>query len=265
MKTINIARTIRTSLDLNSGTDIIQLTSDSPLVNLNPRHTIISRNKYLKNLKTYASITSLPEVELPDFELEDSETEKLHKVLDIEWGANRKQLNLLFGVENDWLSVGETSLLNPSGYPYRIYNLLDLVTDNLAFEMGDSAALAVQIQDVGFGLLQGADKVNIFGSYIEEIVIDDSTQPITSIFENEVIINSESTLALPSNRNRKYVIVQNNGINDVYVSLSNLANKGSIKIRPNGHYEFDTSHVAYYGDISVFSEYNTSVLAIEGQ
>lgn len=265
MKTINIARTIRASLDKNSGTNIIQLTSDSPLINLNPRHAIINRNKYLKNLKTYASITSLPEVELPDFELEDSETEKLHKVLDIEWGANRKQLNLLFGVEDDWLSVGETSLLNPSGYPYRIYNLLDLVTDNLAFELGDNSALAVQIQDVGYGLLQDADKVNIFGSYIEEIVIDDSTQPITSIFESEIVISSENTLALPSNQNRKYVIVQNNGSSDVYISLSSLANTGSIKIKPSGHYEFNTSHVAYYGDISVFSEYNTSVLVIEGQ
>jgi hypothetical protein len=48
----------------------------------------------VKNLKAHAKINSLPPIKLPDFQLEDSETDKLYKTLDIEWGSARKQLNL---------------------------------------------------------------------------------------------------------------------------------------------------------------------------
>ncbi|MGB3761270.1 MAG: hypothetical protein WBA07_33665 [Rivularia sp. (in: cyanobacteria)] len=266
METINIAKSIRIALNASTQDGLIQLTDNNNLFNLSPHQRVISRNKFIKNLKAYASINSLPEAVLPDLLLEDSEFEKLNKVLNVEWGANRKQLNLFIGsgTEDDWMPIGETSLLNPAGYPYRIYNLLDILTDNLAFEMGNDVALAVRVEDVGFGLLADNDKVNIYGSYVEEIVIDDSIQSITSIFEKTVLVNEESVIAVLPNEQRKYVIIQNNNPHEIYFSLSNLSGAGSVVIKPNGHYELFTNNVPYYGDISVYSDYNSIVLIVEG-
>jgi hypothetical protein len=263
VQSINIAKTIKVSLNASTQDDIIQLTASDSLFNLSSKETIVSRNIFIKNLKAYASIKSLPEAELPDFLLEDSETEKLNKVLDVEWGANRKQLNLLLGVENDWMSIGETSLLNPAGYPYRIYNLLDIVTDNLAFELGDNASLAVKIEDVGFGLLDENDVVNIYGSYIEELLIQDS-YVVNSVAEFSYLIDNESIIVSAANQNRNYFLLQNNSEHLIFLSFSNLSGANGINIKPGGHYEFSASKVAYYGDLSVYCEYNASVLVIQG-
>lgn len=265
MKSFNISKTIQLSLTENSSNNIIELTTSDIPEGLNPRHKIISRNKFIKNLKAYSSIKSIPEVPLPDFNLEDSETEKLLKVLDIEWKEQRKQLNLLLKNSNnsEWINVGETSLLNPSGYPYRIYNLLDLIEDGLMFEMASTANLAVQIEDVGYGLLTPSDKVNIYGSYIEEFIIDDSIQPITNTFEKTILLNQDNAVAVLANKERKYILIQNNNDHEIHYSLSNNAGNGSPIIKPGGHYEFSTFNVPYYGEISVYSQYNSNVLIIE--
>lgn len=266
MNNFNIAKTIQLSLTQQSGNNIIELINNSLPTTFNPTNNIISRNKFIKNLKAYASIKSLPEAQLPDFLLEDSETEKLNKVLDVEWGAQRKQLSLLIRKDSnsDWMSIGETSLLNPSGYPYRIYNLLDIVTDNLAFELSDTASLGVQVEDVGYGLLTTDDKLNIYGSYIEEFVIDDSVQPITSIFEKTVLLNQESVIAVLPNEQRKYVIIQNNNTHDIHFSLSQSAGLGSPIIKPGGHYELSINDVPYFDEISIYSEFNSAALIVEG-
>lgn len=266
MKSFNIAKTIQLSLVQENGSNVIKLTDNSLPSNFNITNNIISRNKFIKNLKAYVSIKSLPEAELPNFLIEDSETEKLNKVLDVEWGAQRKQLNLLIRKDNnsDWMPIGETSLLNPTGYPYRIYNLLDIVTDNLAFELSDTASLGVQIEDVGYGLLTTDDKVNIYGSYIEEFVINDSMNPITNIFERTVLLDQESIIAVLPNEQRKYVIIQNNNNHDIHFSLSTNAGSGSTVIKSGGHYELFINNVPYYNEISIYSEYNSSVLIVEG-
>lgn len=142
-------------------------------------YTIISFNCFVKNLKAFASVQSLPEVKLPDFKLEDSETDKLYKTIDVEWKSARKQLNLYISntqitnnqTKEGWSQVGSLSILNPSGYPFRVYNLMDLYTDNLAFELGDNSKIGIGVENVGFGLLDTTDKITIHGSYVEEIFL----------------------------------------------------------------------------------------------
>lgn len=263
MHSINLVKSINLKLDVNSGNNIIPFMSSDFEVNTNPRHKILSRNKYLKNLKCYSVINSIDEAELPNFNFDDSESEKLNKVLDIEWKSPRKQLNLLIGNNNNWLPIGEISLLNPMGYPYRINNLLDLLTDNLAFELGEETQLAVKIEDVGYGLLANTDLITIYGNYIEEVVIDDSVQFITNTVERVINIFENSEIVAIINKNRKYFLIQNISNNNIYLSLSNRASTNSIKILPNGHYDFDVNNVAYFGEISAYSEYNSDVLVVE--
>jgi hypothetical protein len=266
MHSINVVESINLQLT-NGSLDVVDLINNSINININPRHRIVSRNKLIKNLKAYASIKSLDEITLPDFEITDSETQKLYKTLDIEWGGARKEIGLYIKNTSDdsLFPIGQVSLINPSGYPYRTYNLLDLLTDNLAYELGGNGNLAIGVNDVGYGTLAENDVVSIYGSYVEEIVIDDSVQSISSITEQTISINSqESKLILPASEQRKYVFVQNTSNNNVYISLSSNANERSIKILPNGHFEIETNSVAYYGIISVFSENNSSLLVIEG-
>lgn len=172
---INRVRSIRVPLTDVSVDDMVTLYQNSDLVigsQLIPGYTVVSFNTFIKNLKVFTSIESLPEALLPNFTLEDSETDKVYKTLDIEWKSPRKQLNLYISNDADWLQVGSISMLNPAGYPFRVYNLLDLFTDNLALELGENSRIGVQVQNVGFGLLDAADKVTIHGSYVEEIFVD---------------------------------------------------------------------------------------------
>lgn len=136
-------------------------------------HRLISFNCFIKNLKAYGHIPSLPQTPLPDFQPEDSDAVRRKKALDIEWAYPRKQLNVFIssGLAQDnapWHQVGSVSLLNPYGYPYRIYTLMDLFTDNLALELGTNTRIGVQVQDVNWGYLDEIDRLTIHGSYSEE-------------------------------------------------------------------------------------------------
>lgn len=174
---INRAKTITFQLP-ESSSEISNIYSNSGLTvgaELIPGHKIVSFNSFLKNLKAYASLASLEEAPLPQFELDDSQTTKTQKILDLEWKSPRKQLNLYIGIGNQgYFPIGSLSLLNPYGYPFRIYTLMDFFTDNLALELGENSKIGIQVQDVGYGLLTPDDKVTIHGSYVEEIFVESS-------------------------------------------------------------------------------------------
>lgn len=179
---INRAKTIAVPLDATSGNQVITVHDNAGLSigdELFPGYTVVSYNCFVKNLKAFTQIDSLPEINLPDFDIADSETDKLYKTLTVEWQSARKQLNLFVSTGFNWEQVGSTSILNPSGYPFRIYSLLDMFTDNLYFELGENGKIGVQMQDVGYGLLSGNDSVVIHGSYVEEIFLQSQEAPIT--------------------------------------------------------------------------------------
>ena len=184
---INRVKTITVPLNKSNSNDIVTIYQNTDLVvgsDLLPNHKIIGFNSFIKNLKAYASIKSLAEANLPDFQLTDSATQKIQKVLDIEWRSARKQLNLYIATTvSDWQQVGSISLLNPSVYAFRIYNLMDLFTDNLALELGENSKIGIQVQNVGYGLLDASDKVTVHGSYIEEIILQSpDLAPVTNVY-----------------------------------------------------------------------------------
>jgi hypothetical protein len=173
ISSINRVKTIASKLNTNSSA-ITTIYANTELTIGNEiiaNHKIISFNCFIKNLKAFVNIQSLPEISLPQFQLEDTDTDKLMKTLNIEWTSARKQLTLYIANSETWLKVGSLSLLNPSGYPYRVHNLMDLFTDNLAIELGDSGKVGIKVEDVGYGLLDYSDEVTIHGSYVEEIFV----------------------------------------------------------------------------------------------
>ena len=195
ISSLNRTKTIALKLDSNSSGDIItiyepqNLTLGSELI---PNHTVVSHNSFIKNLKAYSKITSVAEAALPNFTDDDSDTDKLYKTLDTEWKSPRKQITLYIKNANSgWLPVGSTSLLNPMGYPFRIYSLMDLFTDNLALELGSDSSIGIQIDNVGYGLLSGDDTVTIHGNVVEEIFTASS----------EVVYSSSPTNTNTNNNN----------------------------------------------------------------
>lgn len=201
ISSVNRVKTIGIKLDANSDRVRViysnaQATVGSELL---PGYKIVSFNTFIKNLKVFASIKSLDEVALPEFELEDSQTTKLQKVLKIEWTSARKQLDVYLQSDNsDWLHIGSTSMLNPSGYQFRIYNIMDLFTDNLALELGTNSKVGVGVKDVGYGLLSAEDTVVVHGSYVEEIYLDSKEPPININVAVTGSIPTAPTLPIPS-------------------------------------------------------------------
>lgn len=181
ISSINRVKTLSLSLPRESDNILVVYQNSEVLVGteFSPGYKIVSFNTFIKNLKAFASIKSLPEISLPNFELEDTETDKLYKVLDVQWKNARKQLDLYIQSGNsDWLPIGSVSILNPSGYPFKIYNLMDLFTDNLALELGDNSKIGIAVKNVGYGFLTNGDSVVIHGSYVEEIYLESKEPPI---------------------------------------------------------------------------------------
>lgn len=121
-------------------------------------------------------MNSLEPAPFPEFLLTDTESQKLQKTLDIEWGASthKKRLDILIAESGGaWQVVGAVSLLKSYGYPGRNYRLIDTLTDTLAFEVGTGMKLGVRVVNMGYGLLANIDILTLHMGWIEEYVEDE--------------------------------------------------------------------------------------------
>lgn len=257
MQTVNIVKTVNLKLTSTNQTGIISIFDNT----LDAFDNVLAKSAFVKNLKAFAKITSLPPVRLPNFKLEDSESEKLYKALDIEFNSPRKQLDIFIGSSGDWSQIGSVSLLNPSGYPYRMYNLLDFATDGLAAELENGKSIGVQVVNVGNGTLEGSDTVTIHGSVTQEYVIpekknNDSVEGV----DIEAEITDTPIEVVLSNENRKLVVLQNKGNNAVTICLK-LANskfRKGIVLKTDDYYELDTKNISYFGSIYAITDIGKS-------
>jgi len=136
-------------------------------------------NIYLKELDLRAEISSLLAPPPPDISDDDSDSQALHKVLNYEWKSPGKRLEILLQeAGGDWVVITEVALIGNTGYPYRTYNLYDMLTDNLAFHLEQNYALGARVINVGNGLLDGSDRLVIRGSYVEEVVVSEDVSPM---------------------------------------------------------------------------------------
>lgn len=236
MQSYSIVKTISKRITPADADNIITLFDNSAISN----SSRISLNGFVKNLKAFSKISSLGEVNLPVFELEDSESQKLFKTLDVEFNSPRKQLDLFIGDAEDWNQVGSISLLNPSGYPYRMYNLLDFYTDGLAAELGENGRIGVKVADVGYGLLSGADVVTVHGSYVQEYVLSasGSSQSSTAVTSSSVAANTDKVTLLAANSSRVGATIYNNAVTDLLIDFDDaIASPKAVSVSAGGYYE----------------------------
>ncbi len=265
LSSYNKVRTISTKITAQSGSGIIPIIIND-LSGITAPGDVVSVNLFVKNLKAFTQIKSLAAVNLPNFGIEDSETERLYKLLDVEWKSPRYQLSLYISDNStDWHLAGAISLLNPSGYPYRIYNLMDLYTDNLAIELGENGRVGVQIENVGYGNLQPTDLITIHGSYVKEVIINSPARINSSIpFASQLAPNA-SSLLVPLNLNRKYVAITNAGNNPAWIHFSATATlgEGIYLAGKGGAFDFSITDTPHLGAISAISSDSTTITGIE--
>jgi hypothetical protein len=172
--------TVTKKLRPQDGESIIPLISNNTdwfTANYNALPTDRWINGYITELNCYSDINSLSEAAMPDYLIGESKTSALSKTLNLEWKSDRYQLDLYLATEypvtalTQWNLQGSISLINPAGYPYRTYRLKDLLTNNLAFSLGQNATLGYAIKNVGKGVIQSMDTVVITGSWKQELVL----------------------------------------------------------------------------------------------
>lgn len=237
MQSFNIIKTINRKITSSDVGNIITLFDNSSVAIPNR----ISLNGFVKTLKAFSKISSLEPINLPVFLLEDTESQKLYKTLDVEFNSPRKQLDIYIGTGTDWNQIGSVSLLNPSGYPYRAYNLLDFFTDGLAAEIGEDGKVGIAVADVGYGFLSGADTVTIHGSYAQEYVLNNSvseTQTSTLVTTSAVLATTSPSILLPANPDRVGATIFNASIIDLQIDFDeSIGTPRAVPISSRAYYE----------------------------
>lgn len=208
-------------------------------------------NAFLTELYVYCEIDSLAEVPLPDYQLEDTESDRVVKTLNSVWGSDvpKFYLQLWRWKEslNTWLPRGKISLLNNFGYPYTISRPFDLLTDNIARDMGEKHKLGVSIVDAGQGLLKTIDSVIIDGCWKQDVRIIAPDKPVVSV-QGASVVNvtqfknvSDSTVSasvrktvMAANTTRiSGIITNNHASNTIYyaerdITITSTNNDGAI-------------------------------------
>ncbi|PAX52013.1 hypothetical protein [Brunnivagina elsteri] len=260
METIAVNKTIAIQIGASNQGNRIVLFDNSLPSNI-PSEGIISINGFLKNLKAYSKITSLASAPIPAIGLEDTDQERLIKIMDIEWNNPRIQVDL--EISNDgsnYITLGSVSLINQAGYPFRNFSLLDFYTDGLAAELGSNGKIACSVKDVGYGKLASVDALTIYGSVTQEIVINDL------LTNNEAIPTTKNLLAatntLISNASNKAGLTIFNGSNEaVFIGYTATTNNTDYSIRLSSGKGYEFPVPVYSGNIYAYSV-NASTIQI---
>lgn len=122
---------------------------------------------------------SLPEVILPDYSDEDTDTEQFQKTLALQWQSPRYQgvvwANESLTDDTKWAKGDFFSILNNSGVPYVNYNILNMLTTDIFEGLGRQSRLAISFQDVGWGVPKATDILTLKGTWAQQgnMIVDD--------------------------------------------------------------------------------------------
>uniref|UniRef100_UPI000A43F8EC hypothetical protein n=1 Tax=Pseudanabaena sp. 'Roaring Creek' TaxID=1681830 RepID=UPI000A43F8EC len=126
--------------------------------------------------------------------------------------------------------------------------------------------IGARITDAGYGLLEGTDRVTLYGSVREEITtLPTDSKEISFATPYSWTINSDSQLILPANPNRQQVTLINTSLTDeVFINYGGMASlgQGITLMRGGGSYEINLSNL-YRGAISAISANPLTLTGIE--
>ena len=224
---------------------------------------------YVTDFRCKININSLDEQELPEISIGDSRTARVNAVRDMEWRSPRKQLDILLRNPKGggWLDVASISLLNRD--PFYQVNLLQYLSDNVAFAVANDSAIGVRIVNVGYGLLGAQDDVTFWGSVKEELnVIPSRERVITHTNSHSWSVTDQSQILLPNNQERLQATFVNTGTSIVYLNFNTaaIAGLGVALVPQGGSYEINLTN-PFKGTISAVCNQgqSTTISGIEGE
>ncbi|WP_229451788.1 hypothetical protein [Nostoc sp. CHAB 5715] len=233
------------TLDPNSGQSVIPIFNYIPYAKAGYR--LVDEYLEIENLKAVAWIYSLPPVEFPVFELEDTESKQLLTAINLEWKSARIQLDVMCQIDGtlNWQRIAAYSLLNSDPYPYREYSLG-------SHALGNNSMIGLQIRNVGYGLLQnsvkGQDKLTAYADLKRIITIEKLIDTSVKIANN---ITTIAATIVNSNPNRKGITFFNSSNKNIFIdSVSGVSvTSYSVKMEPGDYYEAPNPLYtgAYYG------------------
>lgn len=221
---------------------------------------------FITDLRLKIRINSLPEQELPNLDAEQSRTERLTAVRDMEWLSARYEFGLyLQATGTGPLHIASISLLNRK--PFYHVNLLPYFTDNSLINLAADARILGRVENAGYGLLNTNDELVVFGSVKEEVTtLPEDAKQISICQSFGQTIGVAPVQLLPVNANRlQATFVNNHATNRVFLNYGSTAVAGQgITLMPNGgSYEINATN-PYKGVISaVASAASTTISFME--
>lgn len=138
---------------------------------INSELEIINHNISIKDLKIFSKIMSLTPSPLPDITLEDTESQRILKILENEQNSEKYQLDIYLSKKNlsdiSYLRLGSVNILD-RGYQFSQYDVLEVIG---GIDLGLNFGLAAAMRNVGNGYIQELDTLNVIGSFISEITV----------------------------------------------------------------------------------------------
>lgn len=220
---------------------------------------------FITSLRMRCDINSIAEGDMPNLDADSSRMDRLLALRDMEWKSPRKQISFFLRTSRvDWEPIFDVSLLNR--LPYYQVNLLPYFTDNISFDTSNDCLIGAQITNAGYGLLEGTDRISIYGSVREEITtLPTDSKEISFATPYSWTVNNNSAVIIPANPNRQQVTLVNSSLTEEcfinYGSSAELG-KGITLIRGGGSYEINLSNL-YRGAISAISANPLTLTGIE--
>lgn len=221
---------------------------------------------FITDLRMKIRVNSITEKPLPLLDAEQSRTERLTAVRDLEWMSQRYEFGIYMQASGTGLfHIASISLLNRQ--PFYQVNLMPYFTDNSLINIASDARILGRVENAGYGLLSGSDEVVIFGSVKEEVTtLPEDSKQISFCQPFGLTIGTTSLALLPPNANRlQATFVNTHASNRIFLNYgaTATANQG-ITLMPNGgSYEINETN-PYKGLISaVASAAGSTVSYIE--
>lgn len=221
---------------------------------------------FITSLRMRVDINSIAESELPNLDPTSSRTDRLLAVRDMEWRNPRKQITFyLKTARTPWLPLFDVSLLNR--LPYYQVDLLPYFTSNMSFDTANDCAIAAQITNAGYGLLNSSDNVTLYGSVREEITTLPTDAPEISYGQPHAWeVGTDSQILLPANPNRLQATLVNRSLTtDCFLNYGAIATlgQGITLMRGGGSYEINLQN-PYRGAVSAIASEPCTVTGLEG-
>lgn len=240
------------TLDANSSNTIFPLLTIAPFFKAGYR--LINEWYSINDCIATNMITSLAQIAYPVFDLAASESEKEFALLNLQWKSPRVHLNFYLDVEGqDRAFIKAYGLLSPKPYPYADIEIPD-------FNLGNNAMISVGIQNVGYGLLQGGDKVVITGELTRNIWIEKISDTSIKIAN---LITTNPSLIVNTNNDRNGITFVNTTDKDIYLdTLDTVSSTAYLHKLLPGDEISEGSNSPYTGEYYAIVEDGTAYLEI---